>query len=73
MTLQAKILKEARIYVALGVFVSGWYWLFSLRERALRSKYGPHTPPEDRQACLSGAECGNIDACVKILYGNASQ
>ena len=32
-----------------------------------RSVQGSHFPLEDRQARLSGAECGNIDACVKIL------
>ena len=35
----------------------------------MRSTKGSHLPLEDRQARLSGAECGNIDACVKILDG----
>ena len=33
------------------------------------TELGSHIPLGDRQACLSGREGGNIDACVKILDG----
>jgi hypothetical protein len=50
--------------------LSGVATLASYRALRLVAESGSHFPLEDRQARLSGAECGNIDVCVKILDAN---